>query len=116
MPSPNRLASGMSYGRTALYTNVPLGYCSSYSILGNETSAAQGQIYYSQIWVPNDITATFMGYISGSTTAGKVTMGLWDQNGSLLGCAALTGTVPTAANMFVTLAFTSNIFLPGPSL
>lgn len=118
MASNNRLAAGMSFGTQTVYQNVPHG-ANPLNSTGVETSfAVSGTIQYTWLWVPSDKTISIVGYLMGSTAAGLVSAGIWDQNGSLITASVSSGVSPPggSVNFWHEITLSTSAFLAGPGL
>jgi hypothetical protein len=87
---------------------------------GTNTTGIANQLWYTQIYVPYNITATNIAILSGGTsTTDKIAMGIWKTDGqTLVRATAATvgaGTVLSGANTWQKLALTAPVVLAGPA-
>lgn len=109
------LASGLVSTGRFRYLTVPVGGA-AYASTGTDTTLVAGTIYWADIVVPRNFTATGIGILNGGTVGtDKGLVGLYSTTGTLLANSATAGATTTGANAFQQYAFTSTYACVGPA-
>src|SRR5580658_1270420 len=102
----------ISTGATAFtsFTTMPV------FLVGNITDVTDisGQIWFSQIFIPNSVTLTGICVLTGTATTDSFTMGLYNTAGTLVAHSALAGATLSNGSVPSCQTFTSTVNVFGP--
>lgn len=88
----------------------------AYASLGTAVSSVAGTIYFADVFVGRDFTATGIGILNAGTTGTNLgIVALYDSGGVLLANSALAGAVTSGGNAFQQYAFTATVRIQGPA-
>lgn len=88
----------------------------AYASVGNATTTVAGTIYWSEIYVTRNFTATGVAVLNAGTVGtDKGLVGLYSSAGVLLANSATAGATTSGANAFQSYNFTGTIALLGPA-
>lgn len=84
----------------AFVSNIPIGSV-AYASVGTNTADVNGQLWITDILVPNNIVCTAIGFLQGGTaTTDNVLAAIYDAGGNRLGNSATAGVTLATANTF----------------
>lgn len=88
----------------------------AYASVGTAVSSVAGTIYFADVFVGRDFTATGVGILNAGTIGTNLgIVALYDSGGVLLANSALAGAVTVGANAFQQYAFTATVAIQGPA-
>lgn len=88
----------------------------AYGSVGTATSSVAGTVYFADVFVGRDFTATGVGILNAGTVGTNLgIVALYNSGGVLLANSALAGAVTVGANAFQQYAFTSTVAIQGPA-
>lgn len=88
----------------------------AYASVGTAVSSVAGTVYFADVFVGRDFTATGVGILNAGTIGTNLgIVAVYDSGGVLLANSALAGAVTVGANAFQQYAFTATVALQGPA-
>lgn len=88
----------------------------AYASVGTAVSPVAGTVYFADVFVGRDFTATGVGILNAGTIGTNLgIVAVYDSGGVLLANSALAGAVTVGANAFQQYAFTATVALQGPA-
>jgi hypothetical protein len=97
----------------AFISNVPIGSV-AYASVGTNTTDIAGQLWITDIIVPNNMVCSTIGFLQGGTaTTDNTLLAIFDAGGNRLGTSALAGVVLATANTFQEQALLAPVQLFG---
>jgi len=106
--------TSLSNGRSRV-CSVPVGSV-AYGSVGTDTTPVSGTTYWSEVWLPVNMTVTGVSTLNGSAAANSVNVAIYaGANGSALANSALAGTAEAGTNVFQDVAFTGTYAAVGPA-
>lgn len=97
------------------YPTITFG-STAYGSLGTAVSSVNGTIYFADVYVERDFTATGVGILNAGTVGTNLgIVALYSAGGALLANSALAGATTAGANVFQQYAFTATVKILGPA-
>lgn len=95
----------------AYISNIPIGSV-AYASVGTNTTDIAGQLWVTDIIVPNNFVVSSIGVLQGGTaTTDNILVAIFDGAGNRLATSALAGSLLATANTFKELALLSSVQL-----
>lgn len=99
----------------AYFSNVPIGSV-AYASVGTNTTDIAGQLWVTDILVPNDFVVSIIGFLQGGTaTTDNFLAAIFDAGGNRLGNSATAGVTLSGANTFTERTLLTPVQLRGPN-
>lgn len=99
----------------AYFSNVPIGSV-AYASIGTNTADVAGQLWVTDIIVPQNYVVSSIGFLQGGTaTTDNTLVAIFDGAGNRLGTSNLSGVVLSGANTFQEQALLTPVQLYGPN-
>ncbi len=108
------LSAGLAATGRSRFQTVPIGSV-AYASMGNDTTLVSGTIYWAEVDIPINFTATGIAVLNGATVGtNNGLVGLYNSGGVLVANSALAGALTAGANAFQTRAFAATYAAIGP--
>ncbi len=99
----------------AFFSNVPIGSV-AYASVGTNTADVNGQLWITDIIVPQNFVVSTIGFLQGGTaTTDNFLVAIFDAGGNRLATSNLAGVVLSGASTFQEQALLTKVQLFGPN-